>query len=757
MTSPTAASEEVPTEPFRCTGLRGEIVARHRPDDLAGELARLIDSGSALETLHWGRNYIYRTRLATPDGPLEVAVKQFRHDRKKARLRRRLSGSKAAKSWRVARQMVAAGIATPEPILLADSEQLDEPSYFVTRHLDDAFEARYLLRALAAGRAAEEFPRIDPELFLTLLARLLRRLHDSGFWHRDVSSGNVLVRTRDGADGGGDRPPELFLIDLNRTRRVRRLGRIRRSRDLCRLMIFRRGDQQRFLDVYWNGRAGALERGLYRLFHDGFLLKNRVKAGVRGALRGVGQWLRDLVLPRPAHPHIPAAPEGTASRDRVVWDHLSDQPHIHTGKLAKLKTRLGDAGAHAEALAAAARAAPRIRRRYRRLAGELYRRPVPWGGLGVCLRPAAAGEDLGVLLDAVDGLGVHHLLLRLHPWQRDHTAEEELARELAGRGYDLAFSLPQNRELVRDPERWRAAVAELGERFLPYGGAFQIGQAINRSKWGVWTPQEYLRLAAIAGETLRSLAGSRGREPTLLGPAVIDFELHATAAALNLPAPGVRFDAVASLLYVDRRGAPENRQAGLDTTGKVTLVRAIADTANNVAGSPEGDARSWITEVNWPLREGPHAPAGRSVSVDEETQADYLVRYYLAALGTGLAERVYWWQLVARGYGLATREEDGSLRLRPSYRALATLARELDGCTFTGPLDPPGLDGAARVYRFETPDGGERLVAWSLDGNGEVELPDRPRRVVGRNGEELPAPAGARLAVDGSPRYVDLD
>ena len=45
------------------------------------------------------------------------------------------------------------------------------------------------------------------------------------------------------------------------------------------------------------------------------------------------------------------------------------------------------------------------------------------------------------------------------------------------------------------------------------------------------------------------------------------------------------------------------------------------------------------------------APAGRDVAVDEQTAADYLVRYYLLLLGSGLVQRVYWWQLVARGYG----------------------------------------------------------------------------------------------------------
>ena len=326
--------------------------------------------------------------------------------------------------------------------------------------------------------------------------------------------------------------------------------------------------------------------------------------------------------------------------------------------------------------------------------------------------------------------------------------EEALARSLAERGFELAFTLPQNRELVRDHlaggSRWTEAVEELGRRFSPYGRAFQVGQAINRSKWGVWNQSEYASLARTADEILRRHEGVE-----VLGPAVIDFELHVTMAVVNARDLGVRFDALASLLYVDRRGAPENRQLGFDSVDKVVLLQAIADTARNCAG------RSWITEVNWPLWEGPHSPAGKSVSVSEETQADYLVRFYLLALATGMVERVYWWQLVARGYGLIAPNGEG-LRRRPAYHAFAHLLRRLEGGLCHGPLpaEPP-----ARLYRFthgeggEGGEGGETIVGWSTGGRISVELPGPPRAVLGRDGEELPLPDGDTVELTPSPRY----
>jgi hypothetical protein len=400
---------------------------------------------------------------------------------------------------------------------------------------------------------------------------------------------------------------------------------------------------------------------------------------------------------------------------------------------------------HAAAAATVARALPRVWRRYCELPRELYGGAVPWGGAGVCLRPWP--ENPPALLALVEELGTPHLVLRLHPWQDDHGPEVELAAELSRRGFDLTFALPQNRELVRDPARWRESLARLSERFAPYGRRFQIGQAINRSKWGVWNRDEYLELARGAEEVLRRQPGVE-----LIGPAVIDFEYHQLLAVLDAPHAGYSFDAVSSLLYVDRRGAPEARQMGFDTPDKVRLLRAIADTALNVRRAAPGQGRCWITEVNWPLWEGPHSPAGRAVSVDEERQADYLVRYYLLCLGTGLVERVFWWQLVARGYGLVDPAEPECPRRRPSFLALRTLLRELAGCRFEEVLPAPA---PARLWRFRRPDGTDLVAGWSPEPR-RGRLPRPAERVVGRDGAELPPPDGVEVELTGSPVYYCL-
>lgn len=722
-------------EPFAFPGFHGEAGPALAGVDAAAEARRLLDPTCAVETVHWGRNYLYRARIATPGGPIDAVVKQFRHDKPRARWRRRQIGSKARLSWDMGGELAAAGIRTPEPLLVAESDDLAGPAIFVSRLVEEVFEARYFLRARNAGREAEEFPRVSAPALLAAIARLARDLHAASFFFRDFSVGNLLVRPGETPAA----PPAIWLVDLNRCRRVSHLGLRRRMADLSRLPLARASDRARLLAEYFERRPSAAERAVYESLRRAFLARQRTKSALRRPFAKLRGWL----VPRGAHVHIPPAPERAGARDKVVWDALSDQPHQHASRGERLRERLADLPLHARSFAALAGAAPGAWTRYRELARRGEAIDSVWPGVGVALRPWA--RDPQALLALLERLGTRQALVRLHPWQARHDDEEALVRELAGRGFELAFALPQNRDLVRDPARWRAAIEELGARFLPYGRTFQIGQAINRSKWGVWNWGEYLELAGAAAEILR-----RRGDVCLLGPAVIDFEYQATAAVLNLRHPTLAFDAVSALLYVDRRGAPENPQLGFDLPAKVRLLAAIAGTARLARSS-----RVWITEVNWPLAEGPHSPAGKSVAVTEEEAADYLVRYYVLALATGQVERCYWWQLVAKGYGLVDVAPDGALRERPAFRAFAALARRL----------PPGTRSAGRVaagegnyaYRFLPPGDRELWAVWRPAGRGSWRPPRAPLALAGRDGEpRAAAPGGGPLELGPSPLWIEL-
>jgi tRNA A-37 threonylcarbamoyl transferase component Bud32 len=716
-------------EAFAGDGIAGEFSAAHPPAGGLVEIARLIDPSASLETIHWGRNYIYSAELDTGSERLPVVVKQFSNQGFRKRLDRRWRGSKAERSWRVAAELVRHGLATPEPLLWVESDAPGDPSFFIARRLEGAVEVRSFFRRLNGEPGGEDFPQVDEEAFLARLGVLARRINDAGILYRDLSMGNILT-----VENGDD--IQLYLIDFNRARIGRRPGVYRRTRDICRLPVLAPRHQATFLASYWGEQLPRLSfrRWFFDLSVRGYILKHAFKRLVRGL-----RLRRRHSHGGSHHPHIPAAAGGARSRDKAVWDHLSDQPHQHATRSEKWAIRIADSPSHLRDAAVVLLSARAVLKRYRELRVQRFTQPIRFQGIGLAVRPWP--EDPGTHRNAIDELGVGPVLLRLHPWDRDHDHDERLARELADGGHEVAFVIPQNRELVRDRVQWRAAVTEIGERFTPYGRHFQVGQAINRSKWGIWTQQEYVDLYLEASEILRRHPGVE-----IMGPSVIDFEFPSILAVVNRRVPDLRFDIVSSLLYVDRRGAPENRQMGLDTIDKVTLLRAIADVGRC------SSSRCWITEFNWPLWEGPHSPAGKTVAVGEEEQADFLVRYYLLALGTGLVERVYWWRLLARGYGLVVPVGDGSLRRRPSWHALKTLIGQLEGAIFDGPLPaPPG----AYMFNFSR-DGRGIVVGWSLAPGTRAVLPRPATGAVARDGGKAQMPAGCDVVLGPSPTYYHL-
>jgi len=716
-------------QPFAGSDLHGEYSLSCPPDNGIDEIVRLTDPASSVETIHWGRNYIYAADLVTGSSRVPVVVKQFNNTGLRKRLDRRWRGSKAERSWRVAGELKRHGLATPDPVMWVESDAKEGPSYFIAKRLDGAVEVRHFFRRLNHEPGRDDFPEVEETAFLESLGRLARRVNDAGILYRDLSMGNILAVENEDA-------LELFLIDFNRARTGRKLGVYGRTRDICRLPILDRDHQAAFLKGYWGDvpTRWSFRWWFYDLSVRGYIFKHALK-----------KRLRTLRLRRrhahggSHHPHIPAADSGASARDKSVWDRLSDQPHQHATRREKWAIRAADSPSHVRDAAVILWSAPAVRRRYAELRQSRNSKPVPFTGIGLAVRPWP--DDPEAHLEWIDHLGVGPVLVRLHPWDEDHRHEERLAQSLVDSGHEVAFVIPQNRDLVRDRTRWRSAVTELAERFTSYGRHFQVGQAINRSKWGIWTQNEYVDLYLEASEILR-----RYPDVEVLGPSVIDFEFQSILALVNRRVPDLRFDIVSSLLYVDRRGAPENRQMGLDTVDKVTLLRAIADVGRC------SSSRCWITEVNWPLREGPHSPAGKTVAVGEDEQANYLVRYYLLTLGTGLVERVYWWRLIARGYGLVAPSSDGSLRRRPAWHALRNLIAQLGGATFHGPITSP--EGAF-LYRFER-DGRDIVVGWSVSAATEATLPRPCGEVISRDGGQVSDSPGRDVRLGPSPTYYIL-
>lgn len=260
---------------------------------------------------------------------------------------------------------------------------------------------------------------------------------------------------------------------------------------------------------------------------------------------------------------------------------------------------------------------------------------------------------------ALDGLGDPPLLIRVFAGRSaaDLAARAAFCRAIApGRRWTVV--LVQDPQAPQRQEPWAGWLHRVRENFGGLAEAWVVGQATNRAKWGMLRGREYGGLCAVARRVL-------GRSRPMLVGQVLDFE---PLALLNHMLDAGPADGCAWGLYADRRGHPDNRQfVVFDIRRKIALGAAV------VRMLPRIRRRLWITEVNWPLRgEGEWAPAVGDCCVDEESAARFLAAYLDRAEQSGLVERVFVWQLLARGYGLVDPRD---LRRRPAWETVAAARR----------------------------------------------------------------------------------
>ncbi len=351
-------------------------------------------------------------------------------------------------------------------------------------------------------------------------------------------------------------------------------------------------------------------------------------------------------------------------KDTSWWDFHSDQPY----KLPdhkKPRTRWPNIKEYLGVGVTAVMLSPLVLWRYLTVKPAITKRAVD-EFIGLSISPSDQYDN--AILEMVDELGVQELLLRVPTWDVERVEYYlDFARQFPR--HRFLINVLQSRDSVVRPDEWVNQLRIIFREFSKITTTFQIGNAINRSKWGCAHSGEYLRLLEVADQVKQEFD-----EISLIGSSVIDFEPLITLRTL-INAHEYHLDACASQLYVNRRGSPYGKQYGFfDLERKIRLIYSILSLANR------SEKRLWITETNWPLLNTkpwtPNSGHPRS-TVNEKTQAEYLKQYYKIAWQSGMVEKVYWWQLINPGYGLVDHRS-GQLRKHPAYYAFKEIFRELE-------------------------------------------------------------------------------
>jgi len=391
------------------------------------------------------------------------------------------------------------------------------------------------------------------------------------------------------------------------------------------------------------------------------------------------------------------APKPSSEDDLHLWDHYSDQPRIITDRAYKKRMKRKHLKDYLLTFLTSCLVFPLA------LIAWLFNRKVEPSSahfFSLCVN-LDKGEEQYAL---VDELGCKSLQVRFFLSEMDRI--DEYYQFVAGFGEkEVLLVVIQDRQHIGDHQLLAKDIARVFDVFSPLVNQFQIGTTINRSKWGFFSVAEYLQFYQV----VQKVRDQQFQGVKLLGPSVIDFEYPYLIRAL-FNGFKLKFDKVAALLYVDRRGAPENPQMKVfDTFNKITLLHSIARL------SPKTSSKLLLTEANWPLSNtAPWAPTSETECVSESDYANFLLRYHLQAMATQRVESVHWHQLIAPGYGLVDSRE--GLRKREAFLVYKTMLDVL------GDVVVKNYQKQGEVYQLACKDrqsDRDVIVLWS----NEVELP----------------------------------
>ncbi len=350
-------------------------------------------------------------------------------------------------------------------------------------------------------------------------------------------------------------------------------------------------------------------------------------------------------------------------KEPFKWDDYSDQPYQLKDKAYKKKMRKREIFSLIKTFIAAIFILP-----FSIIMMPFVKRKVVDSSTFFCMGVDYQREP-DLTLELLEELQVQRILIRFKLWEM-HTLIELKDFILACGNKKITLKILQDREHIEDLERLKNDLQTVFSALVGHVEIFEIGSTINRAKWGFFSVDEYNRFYQVAYD----LREKEFPYAKLIGSGVIDFEYHFTAHTL-FNFFKYRYDGVSSLLYVDRRGAPENTQMGFGLSDKIALLSTM------VWMSPKTAQELHVTETNWPITAtAPYAPTSEHECISEELYADYMLRYYFLAFASQQVDSVSWHQLIAPGYGLVDNRE-GIIK-RPAFESYKFMVKNLSSAQF---------------------------------------------------------------------------
>ena len=346
-----------------------------------------------------------------------------------------------------------------------------------------------------------------------------------------------------------------------------------------------------------------------------------------------------------------------------IWDNYSDQPSVITDKNYKRKMRKNSLVSILKTFFISLIILP-----VSLVMMPFVRRKEVDSSSFFCLGVDFQREPT-LTLELLEELDTKRVLLRFKLWEMN-TLDTlyNFINRLENK--KITLKILQDRENITDLKLFENNIRTIFTKLGALVDIYEIGSTINRAKWGFFSVDEYNNFY----QTAYDLRQKDFPTLKLIGSGVIDFEYHVTAHTL-FNFFNYHYDGISTLLYVDRRGAPENMQMGFALSDKIALLSTM------LWISPKSDNVLHITETNWPIKgTAPYAPTSEKECVDEESYANFLLRYYLLAFASQQVDSVSWHQLIAPGYGLI--DNRNGIKKRSAFYTYKFMLQNLKNAQF---------------------------------------------------------------------------
>ncbi len=562
------------------------------------------------------RNTIKKLRF----GEIETVTKSFKKPNFiQGMIYKFLRKTKAKRSFEHSLLLNQKGIKTPEPLCyieVFDRFRLLQ-SYYISRQINYDFTLEF-----AAHKEAEDYKDV-----LKSFIGFTYNLHKKNIMHLDYVVGNICVKK---IDKGYD----FFLVDLNRLYKgvvtsktgVKNLKRISRDPEIIKILA----------EEYANKSSNSFSDFTDHLMKS--VNQNLQRSKLKRFIKNI--FARDFRIPRSSY----------------AWDYYSNQPHVLNNKKLKRKIALMSWFANLKIIISSAYAlflGPYFYIKNNKLSEN----KIDSFGLCVNLDKPVGSQKLisnDELTEMIEELAVNNILVRIPLADFDNIEKYiRFIKNLQDR--DVLVCILQDREHIEEKYLTKQRLDYIFSNLSNEVNTFQIGNSINRKKWAFVSIDEYFSFFKIAHD----LKSEKFPNIKLLGSNIIDFDLPFFARSI-FHFKSIFYDGIATQLYVDRRGGPEEKQLGFDTVSKIKAYAALASASRNT------ENELYITEVNWPLQEMSGWSPSAEYLIEESLQSSYLIRYYLLMLASGKVKKCYWHQLVAPGYGLVNNL-DGEIKKRDAY------------------------------------------------------------------------------------------